>query len=59
MPKPFVMVSGLPASGKTTLARRLAPALDRPVIDKGDILDRLFEAKGMDLGQRIDVDTSR
>ena len=46
MRKPFVVISGLPGSGKTTLARRLAPALNLPLIDKDDILDRLFEAKG-------------
>jgi predicted kinase len=37
----------LPGSGKTTLARRLAPALDLPLIDKDDILDRLFESMGV------------
>jgi glucokinase len=47
MRKPFVVISGLPASGKTTLGRRLAPALNLPLIDKDDILDRLFEAKGV------------
>jgi dephospho-CoA kinase len=43
----FVVVSGLPGSGKTTLGRRLAPALDLPLIDKDDILNRLFESKGI------------
>ncbi len=47
MRKPFVVVSGLPGSGKTTLARRLAPALNLPLIDKDDILERLFESKGV------------
>ena len=47
MGKPFVVISGLPGSGKTTLGRRLAPALSLPFIDKDDILDRLFEAKGV------------
>jgi hypothetical protein len=47
MQKPFVVISGLPASGKTSLARRLAPALNLPLIDKDDILDRLFELKGI------------
>jgi len=42
----FVLVSGLPASGKTTLARRLAPALQLPLIDKDDILEALFNALG-------------
>jgi hypothetical protein len=45
--KRFVVISGLPGSGKTTLARRLAPELGLPVIDKDDILDRLFESKGI------------
>jgi hypothetical protein len=41
------VISGLPGSGKTTLGRRLAPALDLPLIDKDDILNRLFESKGV------------
>jgi glucokinase len=47
MDKRFVVVSGIPGSGKTTLARDLAPLLGLPVIDKDDILERLFEAKGV------------
>jgi glucokinase len=47
MRKPFVVISGLPGSGKTTLGRRLAPAVNLPLIDKDDILDRLFESKGV------------
>ena len=47
MRRPFVVISGLPGSGKTTVARRLAPALNLALIDKDDILDRLFEAKGI------------
>ena len=46
MLKRFVAISGLPGSGKTTLARHLAPALRLPLIDKDDILDRLFDSRG-------------
>src|SRR5262245_21187082 len=46
MDRRFVVISGLPGSGKSTLAHRLAPALGLPVIDKDDILERLFESKG-------------
>jgi hypothetical protein len=42
----FVVISGLPGSGKTTLGRHLAPALGLPLIDKDEILHRLFEHKG-------------
>jgi hypothetical protein len=47
MDRTFVVVSGLPASGKTTLARRLADGLGLPSLDKDDILDRLFETNGI------------
>ena len=39
-------MSGLPGSGKSTLARQLAPALGLPLIDKDDILERLFHEHG-------------
>jgi glucokinase len=42
----FVIVSGLPGSGKSRLAVRLAPLLQLPVIDKDDILEGLFQTKG-------------
>ena len=50
------MVSGLPASGKSWLAVRLAPLLDLPVIDKDQILEHLFDTKGVgDAGWRRDL----
>jgi adenylate kinase len=45
--KHFVVISGLPGSGKTTVARALAPLLHLLLIDKDDILDRLFETRGI------------
>ena len=45
--RPFIIVSGLPASGKATLARALANGLDLPLIDKGDFLERLLDTKGV------------
>jgi len=43
----FIVVSGLPATGKTTLGRRLAEAFDLPLIDKDDILESLFDSQGI------------
>jgi glucokinase len=37
----------LPSSGKTTLARRLAPSLGLPLIDKDAILENLFDSRGV------------
>lgn len=41
-PKGFALVSGLPASGKTAIGRRLAEALDWPILDKDDFLEAEF-----------------
>lgn len=38
----YLAVSGMPASGKSTLARDLGAVLQLPVIDKDDILEELF-----------------
>ena len=44
--RPFIVVSGLPGSGKTRLGRQLAAALALSFFDKDDLLDQLFEAHG-------------
>lgn len=38
-----IIVTGLPASGKTTVARQLGERLQWPVIDKDSLLEQLFE----------------
>lgn len=40
-------MSGLPGSGKSWVALKLAPILRLAVIDKDDILERLFDSKGV------------
>jgi glucokinase len=47
MERSFIVVSGLPASGKSTLAEQLAPALGLVLLDKDAILERLFDSKGV------------
>jgi len=42
----FVVFSGVPGSGKSTVARKLAPRLSLPLLDKDDFLDELFKERG-------------
>lgn len=41
------VVTGLPASGKSTLARAVGKALALPVVDKDEILEALFDSLGV------------
>jgi len=43
----YIVVSGLPASGKSTLARAVADALRLPRLDKDEILESLFDTLGV------------
>ena len=52
---PLVIVSGLPASGKSTLSRGLAAALSLALIDKDVILEGLFEIVQVNTSGNIDV----
>jgi len=45
--KYFVIVSGLPGSGKSMLAQQMALALGLQFLDKDTILEGLFESKGV------------
>lgn len=51
----FVAVAGMPASGKSTIAHRLAPVHGLPLVAKDAIKHGLMDA----LGDPTDVDTSR
>jgi glucokinase len=46
VPGGFVVMSGLPASGKSRLGAAIAPLLDLPLLDKDDFLETLFERDG-------------
>jgi predicted kinase len=43
----LTIILGSPASGKTTLARRLAADLSLPVLSKDDVKESLFDALGV------------
>lgn len=45
-PRRFIVISGIPASGKTALGRQLALALGLPLLDKDEILEALFDGLG-------------
>lgn len=54
LPGMFVVVSGPPASGKTTLARAIAPALGLPLVAKDTIKEALMSVLPVP-----DIETSR
>src|SRR6185503_4151323 len=43
----YLIVTGIPASGKSTIARALAEKLELEIWDKDDILEDLFNKKGI------------
>lgn len=42
----LLIITGLPCSGKTTVARRVAAALNLPLLTKDDLKERLFDTLG-------------
>jgi len=48
----FIVVTGLPASGKTTVAREVAQSHGLPMLDKDDFIEALFEGVIVDSAQR-------
>jgi len=46
-PPLFVVVSGMPASGKTRLARELAARVGLPLVEKDQIKESLFDSLGV------------
>ncbi len=49
--KQFIIVTGLPASGKSTVGAAVAEALGLPLFDKDIILEALFETLGVGDGK--------
>jgi adenylylsulfate kinase-like enzyme len=47
MGKQAIVMSGLPASGKSTIGRALSEALSIPILDKDDFLERLYDQRGV------------
>ncbi|MEM7799841.1 MAG: AAA family ATPase [Chloroflexota bacterium] len=42
-----IVVTGLPASGKSTFGKRVAAELELPLLDKDDFLEQLYKEKGV------------
>ena len=42
-----IVVTGLPASGKTTIGRKIAAQLGIPFLDKDDFLEELYDVRGL------------
>ena len=47
MTKPFIIILGIPTSGKINIARQLTPSQYLPLLDREDILESLFEYFGI------------
>lgn len=45
--RPYIVVTGLAGSGKSTVGRGLAAALQLPLLDKDDFLESLYDTLGV------------
>ena len=43
----YIIISGIPGSGKSTLGKGLSTALGLPMLDKDDILEAMFDSLGI------------
>ena len=44
----LIIIAGLPATGKTTLAGKIAKAFDLPILEKDEIKEEMFDTFGYD-----------
>ena len=44
----LIVIAGLPATGKTTLAGKIAKAFDLPILEKDEIKEEMFDTFGYD-----------
>ena len=51
-----VLVGGMPASGKSHLARRLSKSLGFPMFSKDDMKERLFDTAGFRSREELEAE---
>ncbi len=55
----LIIIAGMPASGKSTIARKISQAFGYPILEKDDIKEELFDTVGYkDLTEKRMLDTA-